>query len=55
MGRRPEQTFFQKEIQIAKGTWNVVIITNHQGNANQSHSEIEIKMAEQDIKPTSPS
>ena len=43
MGRRPKQTFFQignADGQQAYG--KVFNITNHQGHANQNHSEISL-------------
>ena len=41
MGRRTEQTFFQREnIDGQQAHGNMLNITNHQRNANQNHNEI---------------
>ena len=41
MGRRPEQTSFQRGNGDDKQVHEKILnITNHQGNVNQSHSEI---------------
>ena len=41
MSRRPEQTFLQRRHADGQQTHETMInITNHQGNANQNHSEM---------------
>ena len=40
MGRGPEQTFFQRKHTDGQQVHEKMVnITNHQGNANQNHSE----------------
>ena len=41
MGRIPEQTFFQRRHTDGQQAHEkMVIVTNHQGDANQNHNEI---------------
>ena len=40
MGRRPEQTFSQRNADGQQAHEKMLNITNHQGNANQNHNEI---------------
>ena len=40
MGRRPKQTFFQRYADGQQTHEKMLNITNHQGNANQSHNKI---------------
>ena len=41
MGRRPEQTFFQRRNTDSQQAHEKMLhIVNHQGNENQNHSEI---------------
>ena len=42
MGRRPEQTFFQRRYtNVHRHIEKIVNITNHQRNANQNHNKTE--------------
>ena len=40
MGRRPEQTFFQRNADGQQAHEKMLSITNRQGNANQNHNEV---------------
>ena len=41
MGRRPEETFFQRRHSDGQQAHEKTLgITNHQGNANQNHNEM---------------
>ena len=40
MGRRPEQTFSQRNADGQQAHEKMLNITNHQGNTNQNHKEI---------------
>ena len=41
MGKRPEQTFFQRRYTNSQQVYEKMLnITNYQGNANQNHNEI---------------
>ena len=41
MGRRTEQTFFQRgKVDGQQAHEKMLNITNHQGNANQNHNEV---------------
>ena len=47
MDGRPEQTFFQREYADGQEAHEKMVnITNHMGNANQSHDEISLHSCE---------